>query len=478
MVTFMGRTYKQPGAYSYTDPTALVGVGLGAGGVVTIIGTATGGAPGEVELFTDPVSAKEKHRGGNMMTAANYAWAAGANSIYLTRPGNPLRAALAVLNGVAATVFTVTSVDYGSWCNSIRVRVENATSGPVNYRLTIQYYNPDTGETTTEMGDELADGNAAIAYWAANYAAGMVTLTAGAGVATRPVNLVFTNLIGGDDDLTPTATEWQNAIDLYSKYETNIMHLAGVTDASTHALLSTHCTTLSNNRKERIGVVGGLKRNAPSESEATYVGNTSTPASLIGRAYNLNSDRMVLVGPGTDGLDACYTAAKIVGMLAGVDVATSLTHQTVSASSIDTLFTDSQKDNLITYGVCAVEEVPQGRRVLRAITTAQDLSATQEHPFKEISIRRIADYVNYNMRTNLETAYVGKKGVSGIESSIQATATSILVRLREAQIIEGFRNVLVKRDASNRQIVYVDYEVAPISPINWIFITTKLVPIV
>jgi hypothetical protein len=82
------------------------------------------------------------------------------------------------------------------------------------------------------------------------------------------------------------------------------------------------------------------------------------------------------------------------------------------------------------------------------------------------------------MRTNLETAFVGKKGVSGVEASIQASATSILVRLREAQIIEGFRNVLVKRDESNRQIVYVDYEVAPISPINWIFITTKLVPII
>jgi len=466
--TFQGRAYKQPGAYSYTDPTSLVAIGLGTGGVCAIIGPATGGESDEVTLFTDPVTAQDTYRGGALIDAANYAWAQGANQIYLTRAGTPLQSAGTFVDAVAANTLTVTAQDYGVWGDDIKVKVEDATvGGPAKCKVTVQYYNDETGETITETGDELTDATAIKAYWDANYAAGLVAMTAVKPTA-RPVNVAYTNLTGGFDDATPDATEWSTAIDLYKTYEVNMMHLAGCTSATQHAYLSAHCTTMSNNRKERIGIVGGPKGES--------VGDTST--GIIKRAYDLNSDRMVLASPGLNDEDACYTAARILGMLAGVDVATSITHQTLSATSIEMKFTDSEKDDLITYGVCAVEEVPQGRRIIRGITTAQDLSTTTENPFKEISIRRIADYINYNMRNNLEAMYIGKKGVTGIEASIQSSTTSILVRLREAEIIQDFRNVIVKRDTSNPQIVYVNYEVAPISPINYIFITTKLVPII
>lgn len=470
MVTFMGRRYVQPGAYSYTDPTALVGVGLGTGGIVALIGTATGGQPGQVTLFSDPVSAKNVYRGGNLINAANYAWAAGAQYIYLTRPGNPLQGSLLLNATGPAACITATSTDYGSWCNSIQIKVENSTSGPANCKITVQYYNTSTGQTTTEVADEMATGTAIIAYWAANYPSGLVAFTGGVAVASRPLNIVFTPLASGDDDLTPTAGEWSTAIDLYQKYDVNIMNLAGVEDAVEHAYLLSHCITMSNNRKERIMVCGGSATDA--------VGNVSTPGTSVYRAYTLNSSRAVLVSPGTDGVSGSFTAAKVVGMLAGVDVATSLTHQPIQATSIALKYTDVEKDTLITYGVCAIEEVAQGRRVIRSVTTAQDLSPTQENPFKEISIQRIADYVNYNMRTNLEGTYVGKKGITGIESSISSSASSILVRLKEAQIIQDFRNIIVKRDVADPKIVYISYEIAPISPINFIFITTKLVPLI
>ena len=466
--TFQGRSYKQPGSYSYTDPTALVAVGLGTGGVCAIIGPAEGGVANTVALYTDPVSAQDAFRGGALIDAANYAWAQGANQIYLTRAGTPVQATKVFVDAVADPTVTVTAQDYGVWGDDIKMKVEDATvGGPAKCKVTVQYYNADIGETTTEVGDELTDATAIKAYWDANYTAGLVTMVATKPTA-RPVNIAYTNLTGGDDDATPIATEWATAIDKYTTYEVNMMHLAGSTDATQHAYLSAHCTTMSNNRKERIGIVGGAK----GESVGTIA------SGIIERAYTLNSDRMVLASPGLNDEDACYTAARILGMLAGVDVATSITHQTLSATSIEMKFTDAEKDSLITYGVCAVEEVPQGRRIIRAVTTAQDLSATVENPFKEISIRRIADYINYNMRNNLEAMYVGKKGVTGIEASIQSSTTSILVRLRESDIIQDYRNVQVKRDTSNPQIVYVNYEVAPISPINYIFITTKLVPII
>jgi hypothetical protein len=102
---------------------------------------------------------------------------------------------------------------------------------------------------------------------------------------------------------------------------------------------------------------------------------------------------------------------------------------------------------------------------------------TQESPYKEITTVRIADYVNAVVRTNLEGIYIGKKGIAGIEASIASDTTSLLLKLKEAQIILGFQNVVVTRDTSDPKIVYVSYAVAPIQPINFIFITTKLVNI-
>jgi len=238
------------------------------------------------------------------------------------------------------------------------------------------------------------------------------------------------------------------------------------TDSTVHGLLSTHVSARSAVNKERIGIVGC----GASETVGTY----STPTTIVGRAYSLNSDRMILTAPGVSTLSPKFTAAKVCGLLASVDVATPLTHRSISATAIETKFSSSEKDDLITYGVTAIEEVPSGRRVIRGVTTAQDLSSTTEHPFKEISTRRIADYVNKSVRDSLESVYIGKKGVDGIESSMAATTTSLLLQMKEQQIVVGFKDVVVTKSTTNATVYYVSYKVAPVQPINYILITTVL----
>jgi len=468
VVTWRNANLIQPQAYVYTDTTGLATVGLAASGILAIIGTAESGQPNVATLYTSAADARNDYRGGNLLDAAEYAWGEGARSLYLTRVGatsgtalnQPCQQASLNLNYSTTPTVQVVARGYGAWTNNIKAKVEAGTSS--GKKITIQYYNSDTGATTTESGDNLANA-AAIAGWLGNNS----TLCSGTIIsgALVPDSLAYTNLQNGGDGTTPTAANWQAAIALYDEINCDLI-TAVTTDTSVHALLSSAVTSASNNKFERIGIVGGAL--------GLVVGDINTSASIIGSAYNLNSDRMVYVTPGTDGVAPAFTAAKVAGKIAANDVATPLTHLTITASSIETKFTSSQKDSLIQYGATALEQVSAGRRIIRGITTAQDLGPTTEHPFKEISVRRIADYISKTIRDNLEALYIGKKGVDGIESSIAATVTSLLLQMKETQIIVGFKDVVVTKSTSNPTVYYVYYKVAPIQPINYILITTVL----
>ena len=459
MAVYNGRSYKQPGAYAFVDATGMIAGNLAAGGILAIIGPAQGGVPNVITAYNDSASAQSAFRGGDLLMAAQLAWDEGANLIYMMRIGSCSQSSL-TLSESSSSVLQLTSIDYGAWTRNVQVKVEiGSTSGD---KITIKYYDPTSNRTVLEVGDNLANGGAIVAWINAN--SNYVTAT-NISSGLIPDVISYTNLSGGDDGATPSVPQWQAALDAFSQYQINMIHVAGCTDVSVHALVSSHCDENSSNRRWRIGIVG----NALGES----VGDLTT--GIIKRAYDLNSSRMILVAPGSDGLAGAFTAARVAGSLAGIDVATPITHRTYGVTSLETLFSDTNKDDLITYGVCAFEQAPSGRRVIRGITTIQDISPTQEDPMKEISVQRIADYISYNMYINLEGQFVGKKGLAGTTNSINTAATSILLKLKDAQIIVDFQNVVVTQDTSDPTVFYVSYEVAPISPINFIFITTHLV---
>jgi len=464
---FDGKFYRVPQAAVKTDVSGLTSIALAPGGVVAMLGPAEGGEPNVVTRYTDPVTAGQVLRGGDLYEAANQAWQHGAQVIYMTRVGNATQASTVLQDATSGDVLEVTSLDYGSYVNDIKVKVEDGSlSGK---KVTIQFYDSTTNRTTVETGDNFANCQAIVDYFngvTVENASVLVSMTTSVS-GNLPANVGFTNLTGGSDGTPLQLADWSTALDLYKNEFVNILHPAGATDATVHALFQTHVETYSQQRLERTAIVGATADDS--------IGDIDTTNSLVWRAYNMNSERMVLVAPGTDSESAAYTAAKIVGRVAGVDVATPLTYQTITSTSIAERYTESEKDTLVKYGILAIEEVPQGRRIVRGITTVQDKSEAIEDPFKEYSVLRIKDYINSNMRSILESTYIGKKGVFGIESQIQATAQSVLGRLKESEIIVGYRNIRVTKDPDNPKVFYVNYQVAPVNPINWIFVTTEFV---
>jgi hypothetical protein len=463
MPSFNGRFYRIPTVAISTNTTQLTSFGLAPGGVVAMLGSATGGIPNTVQRFTDPESAQTAFRGGDLVTAAQLAWQHGAQVIYMTRIGSALQSSATITGAASSDIATITSKDYGSYTIGIQYKVEAGTVS--GNKFTVKLYDSLTNRTTIESIDNAANIGEVATYFNTTLPSTLVTITTTSSASSASL-VGYTSLTGGSDG-SPVTADWSTGLALYNTQFVNIMHPAGSSDETVHALFKTHVETYSNQKRERTAIVG-----SPANP---VIGDINTAGSLVARAYNLNSERVVLVAPGTDEQSGAFTAAKVVGIVAQNDVATPVTYKTISATSIDTKYSESEKETLIQAGVLVVEEVPQGRRIVRGITTVQDPSQSVEDPFKEYSIVRIKDYITDNVRTILETTYIGKKGISGVTSQMQSTVASVLGKLKEAQIIVGYQNIVVNQDVNNPQVFTITYQVAPVSPVNFIFVTQYLV---
>lgn len=83
-VYFNGKILTVPGAYSTIDVSAMTTKGDNDGAkVIAIIGECTGGEPGAVQFFTDPVSARKVLKSGPLLKACEKAW----NPVSKTKEG-------------------------------------------------------------------------------------------------------------------------------------------------------------------------------------------------------------------------------------------------------------------------------------------------------------------------------------------------------------------------------------------------------
>ena len=484
MPVFQGINRIQPGYYSFIDTSGLVNVGILSGGTLAILGPAQGGVPMVVQPFTSPDNARQVFRGGDLLNAIDYAFDEGASLVLALRTGTPGTTVTQSAIGITAQspstdILTLTSLDYGGYTTGIQVKVDTGTSS--GYKVTVQFVDTLLGFTTTEVYDNQASFAAIEASINATQGGSHLVSAAITGSGNPntdvPTTFPFTFLTGGLDDLSPSMTEWTNAITVFNQQTVNLMNLAGVTDPTLYALLEASINSQANLRKPRMGFVGS--------AIGLPVGTASNASSYLGQAFNLNNGRMVYCAPGvtgptdTTGQSGAELAARVAGWLSGRDSSVAITHQNLDLTSIEVQFDDPEKDNLLVGGVLFVEEVPTGRRVVRSITTAQDIvPGVVEDPFKEISVRREVDLVDTTMRANIEGKYVGQNSLTKNINSIVSDATALLADFQETGDITGFKAVTAFPDPNNPSIVYLNYALAPTRPINWIFNTTKLVNVV
>ena len=116
-VTFNGNRIVHPGAYDAIDASAMVVPTAGGANLPIIVGSADAGEPGVVKWFSDPSSALEYLRGGDLYHAVNLMFSptpegGGGASIVGVVPSNTLTKAAVTVGGL-----TITSKEYGEGGN-------------------------------------------------------------------------------------------------------------------------------------------------------------------------------------------------------------------------------------------------------------------------------------------------------------------------------------------------------------------------
>lgn len=191
-IFFNGRLIATPGAYSEIDASGLETTGLGASGIVAVLGTGEGGRPvtditeiKDLIRFTSPSKARQTFRSGDLREACailfepsrDPAILAGAQEVIAMKT-NSASKATATFAGASNDVMTVSSVDYGAYTNQTNIEIASGTTAGklINIRF----------EDVLESGDDIGGTNIYTLAYApgTNGYATMVSSVSAAGVVT------------------------------------------------------------------------------------------------------------------------------------------------------------------------------------------------------------------------------------------------------------------------------------------------------
>lgn len=225
---------------------------------------------------------------------------------------------------------------------------------------------------------------------------------------------------------------------------------------------------------EDIGVLEGIQGDDPLEILAGNVEDLTNYGvqSAFGTTYRciyFYPDRIVVSVNGTNTyFDGFYIAAAAGGWLAGVgNVSTPLTEKTLAGFSIlkDRTYKVSTSKRLVNAGIALVEPVQGGGRVVWGKTTTTSAAAEEQ----ELSITFIRDRLSKQTRLGTRS-FVGQPVNDTFATSLETAITSVIKGAIGEGIITSYRDLTVKRDATEPRQWNIKFAVLPVYPANWIYI--------
>ncbi len=229
----------------------------------------------------------------------------------------------------------------------------------------------------------------------------------------------------GGDNGSPSLQSYMDALDEMVAQDIQIVIPVGLTFSQIKASILGHVEITENLGRERIAILGA---------------DTNDVTKILENANDVADKRVVLVAPGlsqqdpTTGqmiqLPAYYTAAAVAGKLSSLAPHISLTNKTLA--SIDALAKDynyGELKSLVLNRVLALED-KMGIRVVKGIST-------DDQAFKQISVRRIVDYVKQGTRLGANQ-YIGLLNNRAIRENLRTTLDSFLADLLIREFLTAY----------------------------------------
>lgn len=556
-VNFNGRRIVHPGAYDYTDSSAMLVTTPGSVNLPVVVGQAEAGECGKVKWFTNLDAARQYLVGGEILDALDLMFSpapegGGGASMVGVIVANQTISASATIGGLK-----LTSVITGEGGNRIQTKLENGNV-PGTYRFTVTRWDTgfvrvfndvgaiikikykgtqpyavvcvdkdtdgkatrlytkvgtDAASAVVDLDVDLKDPRFSMAESVVQYLAGVsdYVLTFVSPESSQLDTSTFKSTVGtdiiGDNGyvLSPDA-DLVYRINTFSQLltaeQTGVIatfpatYLSG---GSKGVLPATWIPYFAELRKSYSDILVVLSSNQSIHAEALAhvqqmeqrkqkqvmftgggVGETTEQAKQ--RASMLNSSRAVLaypgvyhrnMGAGKKVLPCYFTAAMIAGRVAGVPPSEPITFDYFNLVGLERelIVGDPDIDDLITSGVATLETVIGGGvRLVQGITTYTGANNTL---LREISVRRGADALTTTMTHTMEDTFVGKRGLPATISAVTSKARDVLDAAVLSGDIVGYGAITVRFVGT---AVYVDYQVAPVEPINFVLLTAHFVP--
>ena len=270
--------------------------------------------------------------------------------------------------------------------------------------------------------------------------------------AKNPV-LVEETLSGGVT-AQPELKDFEAALEaLEVETDIDMVYACDSWDPKVHALVDAHCTNMSKDAKNRIGI-GTV---APGESVADIAKRTEV----------LSSDRFVIVAP-------YGVAGAIAGLISKLNYYESPTFKALTGiADLEARYTPSQLMKLLSAGVLPLEA-----RRGRGIIVEKGISTSKE----QISVTRIADHAVRGARNVCEN-FIGTLNTEGGRTALREKLTEFLLTMvREDAIVpsvDGTKPAFLVDVYSSQLdfaqgIVRVDIAVRPVRAMDYIYATINV----
>jgi hypothetical protein len=252
----------------------------------------------------------------------------------------------------------------------------------------------------------------------------------------------------------PALKDFEAALETFEiEADIDMVYACDSWDPKVHALIDAHCTNMSKDAKNRIGI-GTV---APGEKIADIAKRTEV----------LASDRFVIVAP-------YGVAGAVAGLISKLNYYESPTFKALTGiADLEIRYTPSQLMELLKAGVLPLEA-----RRGRGIIVEKGISTSKE----QISVTRIADHAVRGARNVCEN-FIGTLNTEGGRTALREKLTEFLLTMvREDAIVpsvDGTKPAFLVDVYSSQLdfaqgIVRVDIAVRPVRAMDYIYATINV----
>lgn len=244
----------------------------------------------------------------------------------------------------------------------------------------------------------------------------------------------------------PGAQAYEQALSLLREIPDIAAVVCDCTDEACAAKLREHVTEASQERRERIGVLGA--------------GEVSLAAEM---AQSLNSERMMVVTPAArlapqgQALPVIAAATMAGAILTQEDPSYNFSGMILSVlHSLAGKHSEEQVNTLIVSGVTVLEDSFGVIECIRAMSTRTETQGVPDRSFSSINTALIIDYVLRALRDSLKLRLKGAKNNRFTLEGIASQTVVVLSELTDAGILSAYTAPRVYTDTQDSSVCVVE----------------------